>query len=48
MPAGWEDDFPAEEGYWICSQCDEAVEDHADRCPWCESPRPEGDAPDSP
>src|SRR4051812_15436341 len=21
MPEGWEDDFPAEEGYWICSQC---------------------------
>ena len=48
MPAGWEDDFPAEEGYWICSLCDEAVEDHADLCPSCESPRPDPDAADSP
>ena len=48
MPAGWEDDFPTEEGYWICSQCDEAIEDAADICPWCKSPRNERDAFDSP
>ena len=48
MPDGWEDDFPTEEGYWICSQCDEAIEDATDICPWCKSPRNERDAFDSP
>lgn len=41
MPAGWEDDFPAEEGYWICPQCDEAVEEAEEVCPWCKSRRPD-------
>ena len=48
MEAGWEDDFSTEEGYWICSQCDEAIEDASDICPWCKSPREERDAFDSP
>jgi hypothetical protein len=42
MPAGWEDDFPAEDGYWICPQCDEAVEEVEEVCPWCKSRRPGG------
>ena len=48
MPSGWEDDFPAEEGYWICSQCDEAIEEQVDVCPWCGSARSERDAFESP
>ena len=39
MPPGWEDDFPAEEGYWICPQCDEAVEQGVEVCPWCKTRR---------
>ena len=44
----WDDGFSAEEGYWICSQCDEAVEDAVDVCTSCKSPREERDAYDSP
>ena len=43
MPAGWEDNFPAEEGYWICPQCDEAIEEEVESCPYCKSPRPDRD-----
>ena len=37
----WDAGFSAEEGYWICSSCDEAVEEDADICSSCKSPRHE-------
>jgi rubrerythrin len=33
------DDASTEEGYWICPQCDEAVEEAVGVCPWCKSTR---------
>ena len=29
------DDASVEEGFWYCTQCDEAVENGGSVCPWC-------------